>query len=79
MPKDATDYTFTARAWCETDDDRDDLAIEDTFDHADDAADAAYDLMRQAKEQGRAVRRYGWTLIDGQRPGLPEAQSWECP
>ena len=74
-----TRYRFTARLWVECEDDGDPLEQERAFDHVDDAADAARDLMLEAQRLGRTVGpRYGWTLVSGQRPGLPGAQSWPC-
>jgi len=70
--------TFTAIVWCETGDDEEDPKREAAFDHADDAADAAFELMEAARKQGRLVQRYGWTLKSGHRPGLPGSQSWPC-
>ncbi len=75
-----TDLThqFTALIWCEADDDGDDIERRKRFEHVDDAADAALDLMEATEKKGRRPTRYGWTLIEGKRPDLPDRQAWEC-
>jgi len=49
---------FTAKFWCETDDDDKDVELRRRFHRVDDAADAALNLMEATEKQGRRPTRF---------------------
>lgn len=69
--------SFTAEIWCELDDPADDPRFTEDYEHPDEAADAAYDLMQAQRRLGREVHLYGWTLIDGEDPGETLDRFWK--